>query len=66
MSVDSINVAYKSIQLQIGIYVSIQKTQDMCVINDHLGQINNDHYLHAMFLLFCDILKIENMDGKHM
>ena len=37
-----------------------------CVINDHLGHtdspISSDHYFHATFVLFCEILKI--WDGR--
>ena len=39
---------------------AIDKT---CVINDPLGQTHSptssDHYFHATFILFCDILKTD-------
>ena len=41
-----------------------QMVQDKCVVNDPLGQTHSptssdhsDHYLHATFVLFCNILK---------
>ena len=42
-------------------FVSDKYTEDICAINDPLGQIPNPassyHYSHSKFVLFCDIFE---------
>ena len=60
-------VCTMSYTLSIGSFGNRKKKEDICIINDPLGQTHSptscsDHYFHATFVLFRDILK--SGDGR--